>query len=101
MCVCLLEQSEIGGAGGGLTGEQVDSGHTHRTGHQVSLLLPPPVSQRKSHLSTRKCDSGEPLWVGWEVLWMLPPDGWTSTSEPLLMVGSSLLLGGVSTINDF
>ena len=39
MCVCLVEQSEIGGAGGGLTGEQVDSGltHTDRTGHQVSL----------------------------------------------------------------
>ena len=49
-CV-FAEQSEIGGAGGGLTGEQVDT-HTHRPDRTPGFTFP--VSQRKSLIFRRE-----------------------------------------------
>ena len=97
MCVCLVEQSEIGGAGGGLTGEQVDGGLTHTPDRTPGFTFPV-LSHRKSSDEKTSCWSSRghnlflpkdprPLWAGWGVHWMLPPDGWTSTSEPSLTVG--------------
>ena len=54
MCVCLVEQSEIGGAGGGLTGEQVDGGLTHTPDRTPGFTFPV-LSHRKSSDEKTSC----------------------------------------------